>query len=213
MVKVIDGTSRTYFETELNSYLKQGFSVISSQSQQNTADNRGAFYSAILFKVCPDTAETVVSTSEASTEDSKALGLFDRELFAELLFCAKGTSRSLNKFADDCGVSAAHLSRLSRQMLDTPPSPSTLCHIVASAQNGITYNNLMNACGYIDNSASDSKLAEKDMVIRELLKHLDGTALYDDSGICDVCGAETVTCTYNMCTACVRGEAKKVLSF
>jgi len=78
----------------------------------------------------------------------KKLQDFDKEFFADLLRHAQG-DRSLNKFAADCGISSAHLSRLTRQKLDTAPSPETLRKIADCAQVKVSYVDLLIACGHL----------------------------------------------------------------
>lgn len=100
---------------------------------------------------------------------------FDKELFAELLEKAKG-DRSINQYALHSGVSSAHISRLMRGLLTTPPNPDTIKLLAEKAHNEITYNELMRAAGhfegniakYISINEDDSsplysaKLTEKD---------------------------------------------------
>lgn len=73
---------------------------------------------------------------------------FDKENFARLLDRAKG-NRSINKYAEDSQVSAAHISRFLRKMLDTPPSPETIAKLAAQAYNEVSYRDLMIAAGHI----------------------------------------------------------------
>lgn len=71
---------------------------------------------------------------------------FNKELFAELLLKAKG-KRSLNKYAEDSGVTSAHISRLTRSLLDTAPTPQTI-EKLANAAVDVTYEELMIAAGH-----------------------------------------------------------------
>lgn len=75
--------------------------------------------------------------------------MFDKKSFALLINKAIG-ERSLNEYARQTGVSAAHISRLSRALLDTPPNPQTIKKLSDYAYNNISYNVLMNAAGYIE---------------------------------------------------------------
>lgn len=74
---------------------------------------------------------------------------FDKKLFAELLEKAKG-ERSINKYASEIDISPAHISRLLRQMLDTPPSPETIRKFAGKAYNEVSYDQLMRAAGHIN---------------------------------------------------------------
>ena len=77
---------------------------------------------------------------------------FNKERFAELLGKAKG-DRSLNQFALHADVSSAHVSRLMRQKLSTPPSPETIKKLASKAHNGVTYELLMEAAGHWERGA------------------------------------------------------------
>ncbi|ARK32447.1 hypothetical protein [Halalkalibacter krulwichiae] len=80
---------------------------------------------------------------------------FNKEEFAVLLQQAKG-NRSINNFANETGVSAAHISRFLRQMIASPPTPETISKFAAKAHNEVTYKDLMVAAGHIaKNEATD----------------------------------------------------------
>lgn len=79
---------------------------------------------------------------------------FDKKQFAELLEKAKG-DRSINKYASEIDLSPAHISRLLRELLETPPSPETISKLVQGAYNGVTYDSFMIAAGHIDDTESD----------------------------------------------------------
>ncbi|MDW7673445.1 MAG: S24 family peptidase [Bacillota bacterium] len=85
---------------------------------------------------------------------------FDKKQFALLLERAKG-NRSINQFALHCGVSAAHISRLLRCLLDSPPSAEIIKKISDKAYNSVSYLDLMQAVGHIprDSSLDLSKLS------------------------------------------------------
>lgn len=73
---------------------------------------------------------------------------FNKEKFAVLLDRAKG-DRSINNFANETGVSAAHISRFLRQMIASPPTPETISKFAAKAHNEVTYQDLMVAAGHL----------------------------------------------------------------
>lgn len=73
---------------------------------------------------------------------------FHKEEFAVLLDRAKG-ERSINNFANETGVSAAHISRFLRQMIASPPTPETISKFAAKAHNEVTYQDLMVAAGHL----------------------------------------------------------------
>ncbi|MCA1031329.1 hypothetical protein LCL95_09855 [Bacillus timonensis] len=73
---------------------------------------------------------------------------FNKEEFANLLDRAKG-ERSINNFANETGVSAAHISRFLRQMIVSPPTPETISKFAAKAHNEVSYQDLMVAAGHL----------------------------------------------------------------
>lgn len=77
------------------------------------------------------------------------MGTFNKEEFSELLKKAKG-NRSINQYGLQSGVSGAHISRLLRGLLDTPPNPDTIKLLADKAHNGVTYYDLMIAAGHIN---------------------------------------------------------------
>ena len=90
---------------------------------------------------------------------------FNKDEFARLLGLAKG-DRSINQYALHSGISAAHISRLMRSLLDTPPNPDTIKSLSEKAYGEVSYNALMKSAGHFDddvagsNSDWDSKLPE-----------------------------------------------------
>lgn len=82
--------------------------------------------------------------------------IFNKESFALLLEKAKG-DRSINQYANETGVSAAHISRFLRQLIDTPPTPETISKLASSAYNDVTYRDFMVAAGHIDISQQSTK--------------------------------------------------------
>ena len=82
---------------------------------------------------------------------------FNKERFAELIILAIGKSRSLNQYALNCDVSSAHISRLSRGLLETPPHPEVLLKMARASQGRVTYAELMTAAGYIEDVEKENK--------------------------------------------------------
>lgn len=95
--------------------------------------------------------------------------MFNAELLGSLIKNAQG-ELSLNNFAGQCGVSPSTLSRIINNKNSCPPAPSTLQKIASVAHNNVTYDELMDAAGYIstnevNNNAENvpnSVLSEKD---------------------------------------------------
>jgi len=126
--------------------------------------------------------------------------MFDKQEFARLLELAKG-DRSINEYAKECGVSSAHISRLLRCLLDTPPNPETIRKFASKAKNGVTYADLMRAAGHIVDDIQEPSqptawqptLTEKDKkdiakTINEWLQDLtkaDGLAFFNGEPVDD----------------------------
>ena len=75
---------------------------------------------------------------------------FNKEKFAELVLLAIGEHRSLNQYALSCEISSAHISRLSRGLLDTPPHPDVLLKMAKASQGRVSCSDFMLASGYIE---------------------------------------------------------------
>jgi len=80
---------------------------------------------------------------------------FDTVTFAILLEKAKG-DRSINQYANTIDVSAAHISRLLRKLVKSPPSPDTINKLASDAFNGVTYSEFMLAAGHIDDKTEET---------------------------------------------------------
>jgi transcriptional regulator with XRE-family HTH domain len=65
---------------------------------------------------------------------------FNKPIFAFLLNKAKG-DRSINQYADEANISASHISRLLRKLVDSPPTPETISKLALKANNGAGYIN------------------------------------------------------------------------
>jgi len=81
---------------------------------------------------------------------------FDKEKFAQLLDLAIG-ERSLNQYALNCGISSAHISRLNRCLLDTPPHPEVLEKMANASQGRVSYQEFMDAAGYLEDNQTNLK--------------------------------------------------------
>jgi transcriptional regulator with XRE-family HTH domain len=81
------------------------------------------------------------------------IDLFDKKKFSDLLERAESSHDSLNKFAAASGISAAHISRYKRMLLDNPPKPETLEKIAQYSGGKVAYDELMAAVGFVDQIA------------------------------------------------------------
>jgi hypothetical protein len=87
---------------------------------------------------------------------------FDLITFATLLEKAKG-DRSINQYANSIDVSAAHISRLLRKLVKSPPAPDTINKLASGAYNGVTYSELMLAAGHINDITDEISTENKRM--------------------------------------------------
>ncbi|EOC99343.1 hypothetical protein [Caldisalinibacter kiritimatiensis] len=95
--------------------------------------------------------------------------VFNKESFALLLDKAKG-DRSINQYANETGVSAAHISRFLREMIDSPPTPETISKFAKYAANGVSYRDLMIAAGYIseDSMKNEDSPRNRRILVEEM---------------------------------------------
>ena len=77
------------------------------------------------------------------------------ETLSELIKLAQG-ERTQNQFALHCGIGSSTLTRLIKGTRN--PKPEILKKIAAKAYNGITYEMLMQAAGFMANPEKDNKL-------------------------------------------------------
>ena len=89
---------------------------------------------------------------------------FNKPIFAFLLNKAKG-DRSINQYADEANISASHISRLLRKLVDSPPTPETISKLALKANNGVTYKGLMIAAGYINAESIEEEYSPQDRQI------------------------------------------------
>ncbi|MBX4261270.1 hypothetical protein KTC96_06725 [Clostridium estertheticum] len=103
---------------------------------------------------------------------------FDLITFAILLEKAKG-DRSINQYANTINISAAHISRLLRKLVKSPPSPDTISKFASGACNGVTYNDLMLAAGHIDDKTEGISTEKKQTQTVEKEKNFFNVILSD----------------------------------
>lgn len=77
---------------------------------------------------------------------------FDKEKFSEILVKIKNNYGSINQMAEKTEVTSAYLSKLTRLMYDNPPSPEILKKIADNSLDLVTYDELMQICGYTEES-------------------------------------------------------------
>ncbi len=82
---------------------------------------------------------------------------FNKTLFASYLQQAKG-NRSINKFGSDTDVDPGYISRLLRELVDSPPSAEIIKKLASKAYSDITIDKLLIAAGYLPNDKNDTDL-------------------------------------------------------
>ncbi|AWK52951.1 hypothetical protein DIC82_18975 [Clostridium beijerinckii] len=105
--------------------------------------------------------------------------MFNAELLSDLIKQAQGDI-SLNNFARECKISSSTLSRIINMMNFCAPSPSTLQKIVACARNGVTYDELMKAAGYIALNENVKARAEAENYILSVRDEKEVVKIFDD---------------------------------
>lgn len=98
--------------------------------------------------------------------------MFNKDTFAQLLDKAKGKDRSINRFALESSISAAHISRLLRGMINTPPGPDTIKQLAEVANNGVTYEQLMESAGYIKLYDNSNKSENDSETLANILNYI-----------------------------------------
>lgn len=77
---------------------------------------------------------------------------FQKEKFSKILKQISDSYGSINKMANKTGVTASYISKLIRLQYESPPSPEILKKISDNSNFITTYDNLMNICGYLENT-------------------------------------------------------------
>lgn len=101
--------------------------------------------------------------------------MFDKELFSLLLSKALG-DRTTTEYSSQSGVNRTYISKFLNKKMDNPPSPEILKGLADSSQNRVTYTQLMQAAGYIDN---DLDLEDISNPVEELLAKPKFAKIYD----------------------------------
>lgn len=94
--------------------------------------------------------------------------IFNKTEFAQLLERSKG-DRSINQYANETTVSAAHISRFLRELIEAPPTPETISKLVLKAYNGVTYRDMMVAAGYLTEHTNNDVEFNIDHIIPDSL--------------------------------------------
>lgn len=73
---------------------------------------------------------------------------FNKEQFANFLNKAKGI-RSINRFGIESDVDPGYISRLLRQLVESPPSATVIQKLAKNSHNEVTISDLMSSAGYL----------------------------------------------------------------
>lgn len=82
--------------------------------------------------------------------------MFDKKKFKSLIEKAMGT-RKISQFSSDSGVNRTYISKYINERLNSPPAPDVLKRLSDSAQNNVSYEELMSAAGYINSKKDNYK--------------------------------------------------------
>lgn len=81
--------------------------------------------------------------------------MFDQEKFSKIIIAIKDYHGSLLDFAKAAGIGRSYLSKYKNKRLLAPPTPKVL-EKISMVSNGLTnYDELMQVCGYLNNSSKD----------------------------------------------------------
>ncbi len=100
--------------------------------------------------------------------------MFDKEKFSYILQKITDTYTTISEFSEKSEVNRTYLSKYINMKLDNPPTPKILMKIAINSNGIVSYNNLMNICGYITNGddLEKTKNAEKILSYDNLIENL-----------------------------------------
>lgn len=105
--------------------------------------------------------------------------MFDKSKFAQIIKNIKETYNTQEEFAKKSGIGRTYLSQYMNMKLEEPPKPKTLQKLANSSNGLITYDELMQVCGYAQNTEISYVNAvlefidnESKVVIIDILKKL-----------------------------------------
>lgn len=102
--------------------------------------------------------------------------MFNIEEFSDVLQKISDSYNSISDFSEASEVNRTYLSKYINKKLDAPPSPKVLMKIANNSNNIITYEQLMEMCGYITtDSLSDISEAKATLDYETMLKKLNLT--------------------------------------
>lgn len=82
--------------------------------------------------------------------------MFDKNRFSEILKNINDTYSSQRNFAKESGINRTYISQYINLKLAFPPKPDMLKKIATSSKGLISYEELMNICGYVDYSTNSN---------------------------------------------------------
>lgn len=81
--------------------------------------------------------------------------MFKKNDFSQILQKITDTYSSITEFATQSEVNRTYLSKYINMKLDSPPAPKILEKIADSSKNIISYNELMQICGYTEETIEE----------------------------------------------------------
>lgn len=102
---------------------------------------------------------------------------FDKEKFSEILISIKDSYGSINQMAEKTGVTSAYISKLIRIMYNNAPSPEILKKIARASNGIITYQELMQICGYLEENETMNTNSKSNL--QQILKLANGLTIQE----------------------------------
>jgi transcriptional regulator with XRE-family HTH domain len=98
--------------------------------------------------------------------------MFDKLRFKKILEDALG-DRKTTEYAEESGVNRTYLSKYLNLRLDSPPGPEIIKRLAEKAHNNVTYEDLMNAAGFLSDKSQAGNPQRKNREDVELEKEWD----------------------------------------
>lgn len=119
---------------------------------------------------------------------------FNPRLLSDLIKTAIG-HRTNKWFAEEIGITPAHLSRILHEKYPYPPRKSTLKAIAACSEERVSEQSLYEACGYKPDHTAESSSLSPDMIrkrmeatiLSELRNKKASLSVLQNDGACDLC--------------------------
>lgn len=85
-----------------------------------------------------------------------------------MVMMAAKADRTLRHFAEECGISYVQLRKLELLRQESAPGIPLLRKLAAHSGNGISFEDLLYAAGYVDDAVLESKMSDLEKDIKQL---------------------------------------------